>query len=744
MSAAVDLSCFVVAGEDSASEIDFVVQGMTCAACMAQIEKAVSRLPGAPAARVNYATRRLRVRWRDASFHPEAVASALRPLGYKVQPFAFESVEDEDRARAKYLIRCLAIAGFSALNVMLLSVAIWAGDASGMDASTRDLFHWISALIALPAALFAGQPFFGGALTALRGGRLNMDVPISIGLCLALGMSVFETVHHAQHAYFDSALMLMFFLLAGRALDHGMRRKMRAVVNNLSSLRAVTACRIGPEGPVEIPAKSLREGDVALARPGERLPADGEVASGEFEIDEGVITGETAPRSVKPGDAVFAGSLNLSGAIHVRVGAAGAHSLLDEIERLLDAASAAKSRYVRLADRAAAIYAPVVHLAALLTAVGWLLGGASIHDAVIAAIAVLIITCPCALALAVPAVHVAASGALFRAGVLPCNGDALERLAEIDVVAFDKTGTLTMPEACLVNRADIPPDLLAMAARLALSSRHPLARGVALEAGTAAPFAAAREEVGQGVSAMIDGREARLGSLSFCDVEAPGAASDAGASLIAFRYGERAAVLQVRQALRPDAAKVVARLKRRALAVEILSGDVAAAVREVGGALDVERAMGGLKPADKVARLQALREQGHKALLVGDGLNDAPALAEAHASLSPATAADLAQSVADAIFLGDRLGPVVDAIDIARAARQRMRQNLALAAAYNIVAVPLAMAGVVTPLIAAVAMSASSLLVTLNALRPWRLEPEPPPPEAAPKRAPARVLAMEI
>jgi Cu2+-exporting ATPase len=732
MSDAVDLSCFVAHTGEGASEIDFAVQGMTCAACMAQIETAVSRLPGGPSARVNYGTRRLRVHWRDAGFHPEAVAAALRPMGYKVQPFAFEIAESQDQAYAKFLIRCLAIAGFSAMNVMLLSVGIWAGDASGMDPSTRDLFHWISALIALPAALFAGQPFFRNALSGIRSRRLNMDVPITIGISLALGMSVFETIRHAQHAYFDSALMLMFFLLAGRVLDHSMRRKTRAVVNNLSSLRAVVACRLGPEGPVEVPARSLREGDIVLARPGDRLPADGEVAKGDSEIDDGVITGETAPRAVKPGDAVYAGALNLGGAIQIRVGAAGARSLLDEIERLLDAASSARSRYVRLADRAAAVYAPVVHLAALLTAIGWLLFGASVHDAIIAAIAVLIITCPCALALAVPAVHVAASGALFRAGVLPRHGEALERLAEIDAIAFDKTGTLTLPEPRLVNRAEIPADLLTTAARLALSSRHPLARCLANEAGVAPPFDSAREVVGCGVEAMVNGREARLGSLAYCGVDADAGVRDGGASLIAFRHGERTAVFQIRQSLRPDAAHAVAQLKSRGFELEILSGDAVAPVLEVARALGLERAQGGLKPADKVERLKALRAEGRKVLLVGDGLNDAPALAEAHASLSPATAADLAQSVADAIFLGDRLQPVVEAIDIARAARRRMMQNLTLAVVYNMVAVPLAIAGVVTPLIAAVAMSGSSLLVTLNALRPW------PAPFEAPTQAPAR------
>jgi P-type Cu2+ transporter len=722
MAPSLDLSGFVVQRGDGSAEIDFAIQGMTCAACAGEIERAVGRLPGAPAARVNYTSRRLRVAWRASDFEPGSVALALLPFGYKAQPFDFEAVDSHDAAQTRYLIRCLAIAGFAAMNVMLLSVAIWAGDVSGIDPATRDLFHWISALIALPAALFAGQPFFASAIAGVRSGRLNMDAPISVGLALSLGMSVVETMRHAGHAYFESALMLMFFLLAGRALEHQMRRKTRVVVNNLSSLRAPTAMRLGPGGLLEVPARSLKSGDRLLVRSGERVPADGAVSSGAAEIDDSLITGETARRKVRPGNFVYAGSINLGGAIEMEVGAAGAHTLLDEVERMLEAAALSKSRYVQLADRAARLYAPIVHLAAASTAIGWIVLGASFHDAMIAAIAVLIITCPCALALAVPAVHVVASGALFKRGVLLRKGDALERFAEIDTVVFDKTGTLTLPEPGVLNRSEIPEDMAGLAARLALSSRHPLARSLALQASASAPFAEVVEDVGSGVRTIIDGLEAKLGSASYCGVAASATSSEdrERASTIVFRLGERTAIFRISQTLRPDAKTVVDWLMRRGLGVEILSGDSVAAVHEVAAALGVETAAGGLKPVDKTARLAEFHKQGRRTLMVGDGLNDAPALSSAHASISPSTAADIAQSAADAIFLGDRLSPICAAIAMSRRAKNLMLENLALAAVYNLFAVPLAVVGLVSPLVAALAMSASSLLVTLNALRAQR------------------------
>ncbi|MDE3177842.1 MAG: cadmium-translocating P-type ATPase [Pseudomonadota bacterium] len=692
------------------------MQGVTCAACIGTIERAVAALPGAPSARLNYATRRLRVSWRDEAFDPAQVAATLAPLGYRARPFELGALEREDAEQMQFLLRCLAVAGFAAMNVMLLSVSIWAGEASGIDPATRDMFHWISALIALPAAIYAGRPFFLSAARALRGRKLNMDVPISVGVTLALGLSVAETARGAQHAYFDSALMLLFFLLLGRVLDAAMRRRTRGVAANLASLRATQATRIRADGGLQdMPASALQPGDRLLVRPGERLAADGRVASGQSVIDDSLVTGETRGRAVGPGAQVYAGAINLSGALEIEVVAAGAGTLLDEIERLLENATAAKSRYVKLADRVAGYYAPVVHVAALLAALGWLALGASWHEALVVAISVLIVTCPCAVALAVPAVQVVVAGRLFRQGVLLNRGDAIERLAEADCVVFDKTGTLTLPEPAL--EGEFSDELLAVAARLALSSHHPLARTLSRSAQAQAPFADVEETPAQGVRAMIGGVEARLGALDFCGLGATENGFDEGLSRVGFRWGERTAVFGLRQALRADAVETIAQLRRRGYAIEILSGDSAPAVAEVARALGVTQYAGDLKPAQKVARLRALAERGVKTLMVGDGINDAPALAAAHVSMSPASAADLAQNAADAVFLGDRLGAVAQALTAGRRARAAMRQNLWIAAAYNVLALPLAASGHLTPILAAAAMSGSSLLVTLNALR---------------------------
>jgi Cu2+-exporting ATPase len=521
---------------------------------------------------------------------------------------------------------------------------------------------------------------------------------------------------HQRYAYFDSATMLLFFLLCGRALDHAMRRKTRAVAGNLAALKAEFAHRFVDAEVVRVPAAALRASDRLLVRPGDRVPADGVVLSGTSEIDESLVTGETARRPVSAGAPIHAGAVNFSGTLTMRVTAFGTGTLLDEVERLLDKALTARSRYVRLADRAARLYAPVVHATAALTLLGWLAAGATIHDSIVTAIAVLVITCPCALALAIPAVQVVASGALFRSGVILNAGDAIERLSEIDTIVFDKTGTLTLPEPRVANAADVAPDLLQLAARLALSSRHPLAVAVAREAREHVPFEGATEEPGQGVRAIIDGTEARLGSAAFCCI-AQDEPPEPGASTIAFSYAGRTAVLAVCQTLRPDAVETVAALRARGLDLVILSGDRADAVAPIAARLGIPDWHGGLKPAEKIEAIEKMKAQGRRVLMVGDGLNDAPALAAAHVSLSPISAADITQAHADTVFLGERLSPVFDSIMIAHRARRLMQQNLWLAVVYNAVAVPVAILGLATPLIAATAMSGSSILVTLNALR---------------------------
>ena len=716
MGEALDLSLFATPAGDGTLGMELAVDGIACGGCIARIESAVKRLPGVTEARLNFTNRRLHVAWSDGAIAPAQILQALESIGYHSHPFRPLRAEQEEAAEMRLLTRSLAVAAFAAMNVMLLSVAVWSGNATDITPETRDFFHWASALIALPAAAYAGRPFFKNAWRALRTASLNMDVPISLGVILALGMSVVETAHHAKDAYYDSAIMLLLFLLVGRTLDHAMRRKTRAVAGNLAALKAETAHRFMGDELVSVPVGALKAGDRLLVKAGERVPADGQVLGGVSELDESLITGETARRRIAAGDTIYAGSMNYSGALTLRVTAADRATLLDEIERLLEKAASAKSRTVRLADRAARFYAPMVHATAALTFLGWWLAGASLHDAVVTAIAVLIITCPCALALAIPAVQVVASGALFRSGIILNAGDAIERLGEADTVIFDKTGTLTLPEPRVADVTSIDPELLQLAARLALSSRHPLAVALAREGAGHVPYDVVTEEPGRGVRAMLGGIEARLGSAEFCGI-APSVAREPGASYIYFVYGSRAATIAISQKLRPDAVDVVSALRQRGLDLHILSGDRDDAVRPVAEALGIAQWQGAMKPADKIAFVESLKAQGRCVLMVGDGLNDAPALAAAHVSLSPIAAADVTQAHADAVFLGERLAPVLDALTVARRARALMKENLWFAVLYNAVAVPVAIAGAVTPLIAALAMSGSSMTVTLNALR---------------------------
>lgn len=715
-----DFSHYVRATGAGLQHIDLAVEGVHCAGCMAKIERGLSAIPDVTLARVNLTDRRVALEWKEGALDPGQFIDCLEELGYRAYPYETESAEATEVAESRFLLRCLGVAAFATMNVMMLSIPVWSGNVSDMLPEQRDFFHWLSALIALPAAAYAGQPFFRSAWRALSNKTTNMDVPISIGVCLALGMSVVETLHHAEHAYFDAAIMLLTFLLVGRFLDQNMRRRTRAVAGNLAALKAETAAKfVGPDEISQVPVAAIHPGDIVLLRPGERCAVDGTVIEGRSEIDQSLITGETLYVTAEQGTPVYAGSMNISGTLRVRVSAASEATLLAEITRLLDNALQARSRYMRLADRASRLYAPVVHATALITILGWVIAGAGWHDAIITGVAVLIITCPCALGLAIPTVQTVASGAMFKAGVLLNSGDAIERLAEADHVIFDKTGTLTLPDLDVTNAADIPAGIFELAGRLALSSHHPVAAAVAQAAGAGSPIVGAVEEAGQGVRAVVDGVEIRLGRPSFCGAEAlvGSATLDPEASVVAFSKGSEKFILSVRQGLRPDAQAVIAALKDRHIGIEILSGDREPAVIAAAHALGIAEWRAGVTPADKIARIEELKRRGAKVLMVGDGMNDAPSLAAAHVSMSPISAAHLSQATADLVFLGRPLAPVVAAIDSARKALHLMRQNLWLAIGYNVLAVPVAISGVVTPLIAAAAMSGSSILVMLNSLR---------------------------
>jgi len=710
-----DITSFVRQDEDGLCRLDLMVENMTCGACIRAVEGTLEREGGLEQARVNFTTRKLAVAWRGDPARANRFAQVLAARGYPVVPFDAQRLGAAGSQEERQLLRALAIAGFATGNIMLLAVSVWAGHAVGMGEATRTLLHWFQALIALPAIAFAGQPFFRSAWAALRHGRTNMDVPISLAVVIAPAMSLLETIHHGEHAYFDSAVTLLFFLLIGRYLDRRARGRAREAAERLVALQATAATVLRPDGTTaSVPVDRLVPGTRLLVATGERIAADGRLARGSTELDTGLITGESVPQAAAVGAPVFAGTINLGPAVEVEVTAAGERTLLAEIVRLMETAEQAKSRFVAIADRVARLYSPVVHTLAAITFAFWTLwGGLGWQPALLIAVAVLIVTCPCALGLAVPVVQVVASGRLLRKGVLLKSATALERLAEVDTVVFDKTGTLTEGTLRLVTEG-LDADALRTAASLAATSRHPLARAVAAACPTAA--AADVEEVpGCGLRRLGPGGETRLGRRGWA-ADLPDDAAP-GAELILARPGRAPVVLRFVETPRADAAAVITALARMGLAVELLSGDREPTVRALADRLGIGTWQAGLRPADKVARLAALRAAGRRVLMVGDGLNDAPALAAAHASISPASAVDIAQTTADAVFQGALLGPVLDIVRTARRSQAIVRQNIAASFAYNLVSVPVAMAGFVTPLLAAVFMSASSLVVIGNALR---------------------------
>ncbi|HVK90305.1 MAG TPA: heavy metal translocating P-type ATPase [Mycoplana sp.] len=702
---------------------DLAVPGLHCAACIRAVETGVARLPGVAQVRVNLSTRRAAVQWRGEEA-PELL-TALAGLGYPCH--LFESEADGKDPESDRLIRALAVAGFCAMNIMLLSVSVW----SGAEPETRRAFHWISGALALPCLLYSGRIFFASAWVVLGRGRTNMDVPISIGICLAFALSLYDTIHDGLHAYFDAATSLIFFLLIGRTLDHLMHQKARAAVRGLMRLAPRGATVLDADGGrTYLPLAEVVPGMRIALTAGDRVPVDGLVKVGASELDCAIATGESAPRVVSPGMAVQAGTLNLSGPLTIVATAKADSSFLAEMVRLMEAAEGGRARYRRIADRASALYSPIVHATALIAFLGWMVTTGDWHLAITIAIAVLIITCPCALGLAVPIVQVVASRRMFEAGIMVKDGSAIERIAEIDTVAFDKTGTLTFGEAHLVDPASIPVNDLAIAAAIARRSSHPLSRAIAAAATEGDPaLTEIREYPGLGVEAELEGRRYRLGRAEWA-LAGAGATQESGTVLS--RDGGFIARFAFAETLRPQARAAVDALRAEGLAIVLLSGDRPEAVQPIGGRLGIDDVSAGLLPAGKVERLAALASDGPKVLMVGDGLNDAPALAAAHVSMSPASAADISRNAADFVFLHDGLDAVPAAIAVARAAGGLIRQNFALAILYNALALPVAIAGFVTPLIAALAMSLSSILVVANALRldagraTIRTKPEPP------------------
>ncbi len=693
----------------------FSVPGIHCAGCIAKLEGGLKGEGAVIEARVNFGMKRLRITHR-ADVSEQVLLRAIERVGFDAQ-LVDEGAATEAPDERKPLLRSLGVAAFASMNVMLLSVSVWAGAAG----ATRDLFHWISALIALPAVAYAGRPFFTSAWRAVNSRRTNMDVPVSVGIILTTAYSLYETITGGVHVYFDGALTLIFFLLAGRYLDAAMRRRAFDSVAALQKQRPARALVLAPDGSSHWrPTQELAPGMRILVAAGERSAADGVIEHGCSQIDRSLVTGESVPVRGEAGDPILAGMLNLDGALTVRITACGNDTALAEIGGLMEAASQGRSRYVRIADRAARIYTPLVHSLAAIAFVGWLASGAGVHHAVMVAVSVLIITCPCALGLAVPVAQVVAVGALARRGIVVKSDSALERLAEADMAIFDKTGTLTLGQPKLLGLPPMSGDAEAALFALARATRHPLGsavvavlekRGVQqLEAGSFT------EVAGLGVEAEFGGRRARLGRPDWLGLEIADGEDDRLLSTAFILEPEPPVLLNFRDELRPEAAETLARLTALGMDSLILSGDRSGAVAAVGGSLGV-RSVAELTPAGKSQAIASICESGRKPLMIGDGLNDGPALRQAHVSMAPAAASDVGQSAADLLFLGNSLMPVAQAVRAARRTMRLVRQNLLIAGVYNLFAIPLAFAGVVTPLIAAVAMSCSSIIVVANSLR---------------------------
>jgi len=712
-------SCFsVFANQNSDGLYNLIlsVKGIHCASCIQLIENALYAEKDIVSARVNMSTERLTIEWDGKQERGDAFATIVTKLGYKLKPF---DVSDEQSAIVsveKNLLRCIAVAGFAAGNLMMISIGLWSTTGETMGLATRDFFHFVSALIALPAILYAGRPFFYSALAVLKERHTNMDVPISLAVILASLMSLFEAINHGEHIYFDSAVMLLFFLLIGRYLDARAKGKARESAQGLLAMLSGTASILKNGIQSTIPIRELREGMVVLVASGENIPADGTVKTGSADLDMSLITGETLPHHVKKGDTVFAGTTNLTEPIRIIVSKASDDSLLSDIVKLMEKAEQGQDRYVRMADKAAKLYIPVVHVMSLLTFIGWwLIMGQSWQPALLNAITVLIITCPCALGLAVPVVQVLASSWLMKRGILLKSGDALEKLASINTIILDKTGTLTLGKPKLLD-GNYSSHNLQFAASLAAHSKHPLSQAICRAyAGELKDANNIKELPGKGVQASINGMKVKLGNRNWC-----GNISDNNHAILELWLsceGKEPVCFTFSDQLREDAKQVIQQLHQLGLKTMLLSGDRMQTVRHMAKEVGIDDYHASLSPVEKSHHLEILQQHGNNVLMVGDGLNDALSLATATVSISPSTAIDITQNTADIVFQGDKLLPIYTAWQIARSSNRLVKQNFALAILYNAVAIPLAVMGYVTPLIAAIAMSVSSLVVIGNSFR---------------------------
>lgn len=686
-----------------------------CAGCIAKIESHINAIPGVAFARVNLSRKELRVTAK-ANLQADSIIDSMSKIGFPAEEIDPAQLPVNDNQQANVLLKRVAVAGFGTMNVMLLSVAVWAG----ADTATRQFLHLISALVALPILVYSAQPFFANALFALRALRMNMDVPISLAVLLAALTSLYEALTGGSHAYFDAALSLTFFLLAGRYLDLKARQKARSAAAQLARMQTHVAYQKKGGRTCEIPVSDLAPGMTVLVRPSERIPADGVIRKGKADVDRSFLTGEAVPVTLMRSAEVFAGEKCLDGVLEIEVTKRADDSVVSRFIDLVEIAEKSRAKYSALADRASAVYAPLVHLLAVAAFGIWFWLAADAYLALTIAISVLIITCPCALGLAVPAVMTVTSSRLFARGVLLKSATALERIAEIDTIVFDKTGTLTSGRFRPTTMEGWKTEELALLRELADASRHPLARAIIKALPEVQPASikieAVTETPGCGMSAKYSGMTVRLGKPEWL---CGSAGNYRGSGRLGFRIDQGPVKwLEFSEEVQPDVGNMLARLDEAGVHRILLTGDHEEAAAKMATRLGFQSYHGGMTPAAKLKFISALKAGGSSVMMVGDGINDTGAMAAANAAVVPASALDAARATADVVLLGGNLQALPSLLAFAKIARRRVFQNFAAAGLYNLVAIPLAFAGFVTPLLAAIAMSASSITVVLNAVRP--------------------------
>ena len=706
-------------------ECTIYVGGMYCAACSWLIETSLGNVAGVSAADVNPVTHRLRLVFDSDVIGLGDLLARLAGLGYHPQPLAPESTASPEIEEQRTALKRLLVASLGMMQVMMFAVALYAGDFKGISDDMQRFLRLVSFLVTTPVVFYSARPFFAGAIRGIQSRHPGMDLPVSIAIGIAYVASVWSTFNDGPAVWFDSVTMFVFFLTVGRFLE--MRARHRSIDKSvaLSSILPNTVIRVDGGSEATVAANTLVAGDVVRIRSGEPVPADGILVEGRTSVDEALLSGESRPQARTPGDRLLAGSVNLDEQVLLRVSSTGVDTTLGTISRLSERARYARPAFVRLADRVASYIVVAILVVATLVAIGW--GYFAPERAFEVTLSVLVVTCPCALALATPAAFAAAGSRLSQLRLLVTNGDAVESISRATHVVFDKTGTLTRGEPSIVETRVLAngtdeDSLLRIAAALEAASTHPLARAFR-HIETPDKASDVQTVVGQGLTGIVSGRRYRLGTAGFV-----GTHEDPEDERVAVFLGDEdqpLALFLLDDAPRDDAGKTIAKLGDMGFGVSLLSGDRESPVARIAGALGIEDYRAGASPQQKLEYLERLQEDGEVVIMVGDGINDAPVLSGADASIAPAHSALLAQTSADVIMLGEQLKPVVTAVEVSRKTLRIVRQNLTWAVLYNVTALPLAVAGYVPPWLAAIGMSASSLIVVLNALRLGRAGEEP-------------------